>query len=41
MQDEVQLEVCGWCKGLGQTQPKSDAYQKYLEIKKRRKLEAA
>ena len=23
-----------WCKGLGQTQPKSDAYKKFLEIKK-------
>lgn len=23
-----------WCKGLGQTQPKSEAYQKFLEIKK-------
>jgi predicted phosphoadenosine phosphosulfate sulfurtransferase len=23
-----------WCKGLGQTQPKSDAYKKYLEIVK-------
>lgn len=26
-----------WCKGLGQTQPKSDAYLKYKEIKKRKK----
>jgi len=25
-----------WCKGLGQTQPKSDAYQRYKEIKKRK-----
>ncbi len=25
-----------WCKGLGQTQPKSEAYQQYKEIKKRR-----
>lgn len=25
-----------WCKGLGQTQPKSDAYLKYKEIKKAR-----
>lgn len=23
-----------WCKGLGQAQPKSEAYQKYLELKK-------
>lgn len=29
-----------WCKGLGQTQPKSEAYQKYKEIKKRRQQEA-
>lgn len=28
-----------WCKGLGQTQPKSDAYIKFKEIKKKRKLE--
>ena len=27
-----------WCKGLGQTQPKSDAYQRYKEIKKQRAL---
>jgi len=26
-----------WCKGLGQTQPKSEAYAKYLEIKKAKK----
>lgn len=26
-----------WCKGLGQTQPKSEAYQKYKEIKARKK----
>jgi len=26
-----------WCKGLGQTQPKSDAYLRYKEIKKSRK----
>ncbi len=26
-----------WCKGLGMTQPKSEAYGKYLEIKKERK----
>lgn len=29
-----------WCKGLGQTQPKSEAYQKYLTIKHERKAEA-
>ena len=28
-----------WCKGLGQTQPKSDAYIKFKEIKNKRKLE--
>lgn len=27
-----------WCKGLGQAQPKSDAYQKYKDIKAKRKL---
>jgi len=27
-----------YCKGLGQTQPKSEAYEKYKEIKKKRKL---
>jgi len=27
-----------WCKGLGQTQPKSEAYQRYKEIKKQRTL---
>jgi len=26
-----------WCKGLGQTQPKSDAYQRFKEIKRERK----
>lgn len=30
-----------WCKGLGQTQPKSEAYGKWLEIKKQRKLKNA
>ncbi len=29
-----------WCKGLGQTQPKSDAWKKYKEFKKQKKLEA-
>lgn len=28
-----------WCKGLGQTQPLSDAYKKFKEIKAKRKLE--
>jgi len=29
-----------WCKGLGQTQPKSDAYWEFKELKKKRKLES-
>ncbi len=28
-----------WCKGLGQTQPKSEAYLQFKEIKKKRQLE--
>lgn len=28
-----------WCKGLGQTQPKSDAYIQFKEIKAKRKME--
>lgn len=27
-----------WCKGLGQTQPKSEAYEKFKDIKRQRKL---
>lgn len=39
---KVLLRNDWWCKGLGQTQPKSDAYQKFKEIKKQRKaLEAS
>jgi len=34
---KVLLRNDWWCKGLGLTQPKSDAYGKYLDIKKRRK----
>lgn len=30
-----------WCKGLGQTQPKSEAYQKFKAIKEKRKLSAS
>ena len=30
-----------WCKGLGQTQPKSEAYEKFKAIKQKRKLEKA
>lgn len=29
-----------YCKGLGQTQPKSEAYEKYKSIKEKRKLSA-
>lgn len=29
-----------WCKGLGQTQPKSDAYQRFKEMKRKKKAEA-
>lgn len=29
-----------WCKGLGQTQPKSDAYVRYKQIMKEKKIEA-
>lgn len=29
-----------WCKGLGQAQPKSEAYQRYKEIKKERAQQA-
>ena len=37
---KVMLRNDYWCKGLGQTQPLSDAYQQFKEIKKKRKLEA-
>ena len=33
---KVLLRNDWWCKGLGQTQPKSEAYQKFKEIKKER-----
>lgn len=36
---KVMLRNDYWCKGLGQTQPLSDAYQQFKEIKKKRKLE--
>ncbi len=29
-----------YCKGLGQTQPKSEAYEKYKAIKEKRKIES-
>jgi predicted phosphoadenosine phosphosulfate sulfurtransferase len=35
---KVMLRNDYWCKGLGQTQPLSDAYAKFKEIKKKRKL---
>jgi predicted phosphoadenosine phosphosulfate sulfurtransferase len=34
---KVLLRNDWWCKGLGMTQPKSEAYSKYLSIKKERK----
>lgn len=36
---KVLLRNDWWCKGLGLTQPKSEAYGKYLQIKKAKKLE--
>lgn len=38
---KVLLRNDHWCKGLGLTQPKSEAYGKYLEIKKERILNDA
>lgn len=38
---KVLLRNDWWCKGLGLTQPKSDAYARYLEIKKEKKELAA
>jgi predicted phosphoadenosine phosphosulfate sulfurtransferase len=35
---KVLLRNDHWCKGLGLTQPKSDAYGRYLDIKKKEKL---
>ena len=29
-----------YCKGLGQTQPKSEAYEKFKAIKHKRKIES-
>ena len=34
---KVLLRNDWWCKGLGQTQPKSEAYQRYKAIKAARK----
>lgn len=36
---KVMLRNDYWCKGLGQTQPLSDAYAKFKEIKNKRKIE--
>jgi predicted phosphoadenosine phosphosulfate sulfurtransferase len=38
---KVLLRNDWWCKGLGLTQPKSEAYGKYLEIKKINKIKSA
>lgn len=38
---KVLLRNDWWCKGLGMTQPKSDAYGRYLKIKKDRKVKEA
>lgn len=35
---KVLLRNDWWCKGLGMTQPKSEAYAKYMKIKKDKKL---
>jgi predicted phosphoadenosine phosphosulfate sulfurtransferase len=37
---KVLLRNDWWCKGLGMTQPKSEAYGRYMEIRKARKREA-
>lgn len=37
---KVLLRNDWWCKGLGMTQPKSEAYEKYKEIKRQRKAAA-
>jgi predicted phosphoadenosine phosphosulfate sulfurtransferase len=36
---KVLLRNDHWCKGLGMTQPKSEAYGKYLELKKRKAID--
>jgi predicted phosphoadenosine phosphosulfate sulfurtransferase len=38
---KVLLRNDWWCKGLGLTQPKSEAYGKYLQIKKAKQNESA
>jgi len=37
---KVLLRNDHWCKGLGQTQPKSDAYKRFKEIKKAKSMAA-
>lgn len=37
---KVLLRNDWWCKGLGMTQPKSAAYERYMQIAKQRKAEA-
>ena len=37
---KVLLRNDWWCKGLGLTQPKSDAYGRYLAMKKQKQLDA-
>ena len=36
---KVLLRNDWWCKGLGLTQPKSEAYQRYLKLSKEKKME--
>jgi predicted phosphoadenosine phosphosulfate sulfurtransferase len=38
---KVLLRNDWWCKGLGLTQPKSPAYQRYMDLKRQRKAEVA
>lgn len=38
---KVLLKNDWWCKSLGLTQPKSDAYAKYMDIKRERKTQVA
>lgn len=38
---KVLLRNDHWCKGLGLTQPKSDAYARYLDLAKQKKLKEA
>lgn len=38
---KVLLRNDWWCKGLGMTQPKSEAYGEFMKMKKQKKMEAA